>query len=154
MKKYYYLDGTNRFGPFALDELRQKNINRETKVWFQGLGDWQSAGTIPELNDILNLVPPPITITNLNINTMENLNNQTPPKSWLLESILVTLFCCLPLGIAGIVNASKVESRFYAGDINGANRYSSAAKQWTTTSFWLGIVIGVIYFFIAVIAEL
>ena len=33
----------------------------------------------------------------------------TPPKNWLVESILVTLFCCLPLGIAGIINASKVE---------------------------------------------
>src|SRR4029079_6010877 len=37
-----------------------------------------------------------------------------PPKSWLAESILVTLFCCMPFGIAGIVNASRVESRFYA----------------------------------------
>lgn len=154
MKKYYYSDGTNRFGPFTLDELRRKSITRETKVWFQGLGDWQSAGTIPELSDILNLVPPPITITNLNINTMDNLNNQTPPKTWLIESILVTLFCCLPLGIAGIINASKVESRFYAGDISGANRHSAAAKQWTTTSLWLGIVIGVIYFFVEVFAEL
>jgi len=33
----------------------------------------------------------------------------TPPKNWLVESILVTLFCCLPLGIAGIINASKEE---------------------------------------------
>jgi len=41
---------------------------------------------------------------------MENFNNQKPPKSWLVESILVTLFCCLPFGIAGIVNASRVES--------------------------------------------
>ena len=36
-----------------------------------------------------------------------------PPKNWLIESILVTLFCCLPLGIAGIINASKVEWTIY-----------------------------------------
>ena len=28
------------------------------------------------------------------------------PKTWLVESILVTLFCCLPFGIVGIVNAA------------------------------------------------
>ncbi len=69
----------------------------------------------------------------------------TPPKSWLVESILVTLFCCLPFGIAGIVNASKVESRFHAGDAPGAERASSQAKKWTQTGFWIGLIAGIIY---------
>ncbi len=76
---------------------------------------------------------------------MENLENQRPPKTWLVESILVTLFCCLPFGIAGIVEAAKVESRFYAGDIEGSNRSSANAKKWTTISFWAGIAGGIIY---------
>ena len=62
-----------------------------------------------------------------------------PPKSWMVESILVTLFCCLPFGIAGIVNASKVESKFYAGDIAGAKRASEEAGKWTKVSFFIGI---------------
>ncbi len=49
MKKYFYSDGTNNFGPFTLEELREKNITRETKVWFQELGEWKPAGTVPEL---------------------------------------------------------------------------------------------------------
>lgn len=69
----------------------------------------------------------------------------TAPKSWLAESILVTLFCCLPFGIVGIVNASKVESRFYAGDTDGALRASQEAKRWTVISFWVGIGITVLY---------
>lgn len=72
-------------------------------------------------------------------------NNQRPPKSWLVESILVTLFCCLPFGIVGIVNASRVESRFYAGDIDGANRASAEAGKWTKIAFWIGIAVGVLY---------
>ncbi|MFW6225202.1 MAG: CD225/dispanin family protein [Bacteroidota bacterium] len=76
---------------------------------------------------------------------MEDTTNKQPPKTWLAESILVTLFCCLPFGIAGIVNAAKVESRFYAGDTEGSQRASDNAKKWTTTGFWIGIVIGVIY---------
>ncbi len=85
---------------------------------------------------------------------MDNTNNQKPPKTWLVESILVTLFCCLPFGIAGIVNASKVESRFHSGDINGANMYSANAKKWTTISFWIGLVVGVISFILALVGEL
>src|SRR5690554_2752906 len=134
MKKYFYSDGTNNFGPFTIEELKEKKITRETKVWFQELGEWKPAGIVPEMDEIFKLVPPPIkkTNSNFNFNNMDNTNNQKPPKTWLVESILVTLFCCLPFGIAGIVNASKVESRFHSGDINGANMYSANAKKWTT----------------------
>lgn len=148
MKKYFYSDGTNNYGPFTLDELKEKKISRETKIWFQELGEWKSAGEVPELTEIFKLVPPSIAKTNYN--SMENLNNQKPPKTWLVESILVTLFCCLPFGIAGIVNAAKVESRFYAGDIEGANRSSADAKKWTTISFWIGIAVGVIYLIVVI----
>lgn len=63
-----------------------------------------------------------------------------PPKTWLAESILVTLFCCLPFGIVGIVHAAKVESAFGAGDHDGADRASAEAKKWTMIGFWVGIV--------------
>lgn len=80
---------------------------------------------------------------------MENTNNK-PPKTWLAESILVTLFCCLPLGIIGIVNASKVESRFYSGDIEEANRLSFVAKKWAVIGFWIGVVLWIIYLLIVI----
>ncbi|PTN09952.1 CD225/dispanin family protein [Mangrovibacterium marinum] len=72
--------------------------------------------------------------------------NQRPPKTWLVESILVTIFCCLPFGIAGIVNAAKVESRFYAGDIEGSQRSSNEAGKWTKIGFFIGIAGIAIYF--------
>jgi hypothetical protein len=75
-----------------------------------------------------------------------SLNNVTPqPKTWLVESILVTLFCCLPFGIAGIVNAANVSSRYGAGDYDGAMRASQQAGNWTKISFWIGIAGLVIY---------
>lgn len=61
------------------------------------------------------------------------------PKNWLVESILVTIFCCLPFGIAGIVFASQVNSKFDAGDFAGAERASKQAKTWTIVSFVIGI---------------
>jgi hypothetical protein len=69
----------------------------------------------------------------------------TPPKSWLVESILVTLLCCLPFGIAGIVNASKVEGRHYAGDTEGAIRAAEEAKKWTKVGFFIGLAVLVCY---------
>ncbi len=50
------------------------------------------------------------------------------PKNWLVESILVTIFCCLPFGIAGIVFASQVNSKYDAGDYAGAEKASRQAK--------------------------
>ncbi len=152
MQKYFYTDGTNSFGPITLEELRQKNISRETNVWYQELGTWKAAKDIPELQDLFKLVPPPITKSNSNFNSMDHLSNQRPPKTWLVESILVTLFCCLPFGIAGIVNASKVESKYYAGDVEGANRASAEAKKWTTVGVWIGVAVGILYFIAMMVA--
>lgn len=75
-----------------------------------------------------------------------------PPKNWLAESILVTLLCCLPFGIAGIVNAAQVSSKFAAGDYDGAIRASQEAGKWTKIGFWVGIgVIGLYILFFVVL---
>lgn len=166
MRKYFYTDGTNNFGPFTYEELREKNITRETYIWFQGLGEWSLAGKVAELNDLFKLVPPPRAesnatyierILNQPIPKVDNdsyATRQTPPKTWLVESILATLFCCLPFGIVGIINAAKVESRFYAEDFEGATRYSDNAKKWATISFWLGLVGGALTFIITFMGNL
>lgn len=69
----------------------------------------------------------------------------TPPKTWLVESILVTLFCCLPFGIVGIIKAASVESAFYAGRIEEAERASREARKWTLIGFWIGMASLLIY---------
>jgi hypothetical protein len=63
----------------------------------------------------------------------------SPPKNWLVESILVTIFCCLPFGVAGIVFASQVNSKWAAGDFAGAQQASKEAARWTKIGFWIGI---------------
>jgi hypothetical protein len=61
------------------------------------------------------------------------------PKNWLVESILVTIFCCLPFGIAGIVFASQVNSKYQTGDFAGALQASKEAGKWTKIGFWIGL---------------
>lgn len=68
------------------------------------------------------------------------------PKNWLVESILVTIFCCLPFGIAGIVFASQVNSKYDAGDYEGALKASKDAGKWTKIGFFVGIAAIIIAF--------
>jgi hypothetical protein len=67
------------------------------------------------------------------------------PKNWLVESILVTLFCCLPFGIAGIVFAAQVNSKFDIGDYEGAMNASKEAGKWTKIGFFIGIAVAIIW---------
>jgi len=65
---------------------------------------------------------------------------QSQPKNYLIESILVTIFCCQPFGIVGIVYASQVNSKFDAGDYQGAQTASKEAKKWMNWGIIAGIV--------------
>ncbi len=68
-----------------------------------------------------------------------------PPKSWLVESILVLLFCCLPFGIVGVVYASKVSGLYAAGRYAEAEQASQDAGKWTKIGFFCGLAVIVIY---------
>lgn len=61
------------------------------------------------------------------------------------ESILVTVFCCLPFGIAGIVFASRVSSLYAAGNYEAALQASKNAGKWTKIGFIVGLVAIVLY---------
>ncbi len=76
----------------------------------------------------------------------EMTNKPECPKTWLVESILVTIFCCLPLGIAGIVYASKVSSLYTMGNYEEALRASKEAGKWTKIGAGIGIAGIIIYF--------
>ncbi len=146
MSNYYYTDGTEKFGPFSLEELKNKGITKETKVWFHPMEDWKAAGEIPDMSILFGeqtyTTPPP---PKASPNQTQNITNQMPPKTWLVESILVTILCCLPFGIVGIVFASKVESLFYAGNIEAAKKASEDAGRWTKIGFWIGLSFALLY---------
>ena len=73
-------------------------------------------------------------------NQDSNMNsNSIPPKTWLVESILVTIFCCQILGIISIIYSAGVESKFYRGDIAGAESSSKTAKTLVIISVAFGI---------------
>jgi len=71
---------------------------------------------------------------------------QPMPKTWLVESILVTIlpfilcssFLSL-LGIIGIVYAAQVESFFNRGDYTASAESSRSAERWTKIAMWIAI---------------
>lgn len=64
---------------------------------------------------------------------------------YLVHSILVTLFCCLPLGIAAIVFAAQVNGKVQMGDVAGALESSRKARILVGWSFGLGLVATLLY---------
>ena len=71
--------------------------------------------------------------------------------NYLVQAILVTIFCCLPFGIVSIVFAAQVNGKLDAGDHAGAVNTSNNARTFAWISFGLGLAIWVIMFlFIAV----
>lgn len=69
--------------------------------------------------------------------------NQTP---YLVCSILATLFCCLPLGIVGIVYASKINSFLAIGNLIGAQEAAKKSKLFIILGAILGFVCIIAYF--------
>jgi hypothetical protein len=87
-------------------------------------------------------------------NTILDQNTQgrpVQPKNYLVESILVTLFCCFPPGIVAIINASKVDSRYASGDFDGAQQASDEAKKWMKYAL-IGSVVFIVLYLIFVFA--
>lgn len=75
-----------------------------------------------------------------------NPGNQEPmPSTYLIWSILCTVFCCFIPGIVAIVFSSQVSSKYYVGDIDGAKKASQNAQIWIIVSFVLGVISTTLY---------
>lgn len=61
-------------------------------------------------------------------------------KNYLVESILVTIFCCMPLGVVAIIFAAQVDSQLRSGNYAQALDSSNKARTFATISFVLGIL--------------
>lgn len=70
---------------------------------------------------------------------------QPSVSNYLVQAILVTIFCCLPFGIVAIVYAAQVNGKLAGGDYDGAIDSSKKAKMWSWISFGVGLVFVVIW---------
>lgn len=58
--EYYILKDGQYVGPFPKDQLIANGLKHDTMVWRQGLTIWTRADLMRELDDVLNMAPPPL----------------------------------------------------------------------------------------------
>ena len=78
-------------------------------------------------------------------------SSQPDVPNYLVQAILTTIFCCLPLGIVSIVYAAQVNGKVAAGDHAGASESSRNARMWAWISFAAGLVLIVGYLILVVV---
>lgn len=70
---------------------------------------------------------------------------ETMPDTYLIWSVLATVFCCFIPGIVAIVYSTMVSSKYYAKDYEGAKRASKLAQYWIIASVVLGVITAAVY---------
>lgn len=146
--KYYIVKDNQRLGPMELSELSNFTITADTLVWHEGMTDWAAAGTMPELAQVITPgVPPQAPYAPQQPKASQQPYAATQPKTYLTEAILVTLFCCMPLGIVSIIKATQVSSAMARGDYEAALQASAEARKWVK---W-GFIGGLVYLVISII---
>lgn len=69
-----------------------------------------------------------------------------PVPTKLVQSILVTIFCCQIFGIVAIVYSAIAMGKNSAGDYAGAQEAAKKANMWAWIGFGIGLVVVIGYF--------
>ena len=72
------------------------------------------------------------------------------PPNHLVAAIMVTIFCCLPLGIAAIVKSAQVNGLWAQGLYFEAELAAESAKKFAIWAVVAGVIVTVIYILLAV----
>ncbi len=70
--------------------------------------------------------------------------------TYLVQAILVTIFCCHPFGIVAIVFAAIATSHLSSGNPTAAVTAANNARTWCWIAFWCGLawVLFVLFFMV------
>lgn len=63
---------------------------------------------------------------------------------------IISLFCCLPLGVVGVIFAAQVNGKVATGDIPGAMDSSKKAKLFSFLAIGLGLA-GIICYILMIV---
>ncbi|MCH5222004.1 MAG: CD225/dispanin family protein [Muribaculaceae bacterium] len=179
MKIWIFLDGQQQ-GPFSLEELLDKPVDQNTKVWFEGLPKWYPAGSLDELrplfdgslahnaneindterqqNDADNTLSETsqLEVNNGEVSAAENtptskyapgtfirpknLPDEPCPPTYIGWSIFLTICCCSPISLAGLVASICVSTFYNNGRIDRARKASEIAAWLIMVAIALGII--------------
>ena len=87
------------------------------------------------------------------VNPQEYVALTKPIPNYLAQSIIVTLCCCMPLGIPAIVFAAQANGKIQGGDRKGAIESSKNAKIFFHLSLWTGLASYLLLFLVYALEE-
>lgn len=145
--QYYYVDNNGfQAGPVYPKEFGKLGVNKNTLVWRNGMTKWLPAGQLSELSfcfrqNVQAVKTTPIIKPQPPKNTQQQplQNTQQRPDNFMVWAILSTIFCCIPTGIAAIVNANDVDTLWYEGKHQKSIEAMKDARKWTFISLGIGI---------------
>ncbi|MDE6300208.1 MAG: CD225/dispanin family protein [Muribaculaceae bacterium] len=144
MKIWIYLNGLQQ-GPYTIDQLRLLPLTPETPVWYEGLPEWTPAAQAPAIaawfsgGDVVAPAPSETDATPASGQQSVYTASAAPsapeppvverrPPTYMVWCILLTVLCCSPLALAGIITGAISSSRYNEGRYDAARRLSEATE--------------------------
>ena len=138
---YIVIGGDGReYGPKVevevVEWIVQGRLNAASRIKEVGSNEWQTLGTLSAFQTELKSAA--------TIGSQIHQHTDETIPSYMVQAILVTFFCCMPLGIPAIIFASRVDGLIRMGNYTEARECSNKAKLWCWIGFGLGIPANII----------
>lgn len=179
---WYYATNGQQNGPVSKEQLIQLfqggEVSGSDLVWndtmtdwvpFQSVGELNPAGDAPAAEAAVEESAPsaaePVASTPSSTgSTLTPAASATaasasiPPgekiPTYLWQSIVCLVLCCLPAAIPALIFATKVEPAQKAGDIAAAQEASAKAKMWCWIAFGVGLLANLFFFAMGIIGAI
>ncbi|WFO15806.1 DUF4339 domain-containing protein [Cellulophaga baltica 4] len=137
MKRYFIVIDEEQKGPFSIEQIAEKNINKNTLVWNETFEDWIEAGKVEDFEYILKKSPPPIPKIGIEekavkvILTKEKVTKPKKDYSKTIESLFKLLLLSFVFGV--IV---YFISAFGVYDTTKFDNYNWSSVRYDGTTGW------------------
>lgn len=179
MKIWIYINGQQE-GPYTLEELLDKPVDENTKVWFEGLAKWYPAGALEQMRPLFDgsLTNPQHTesetaepaevetetdttvVTVVDTEAEEPAAEEKPaskyapgrrfskqslpdepcPPTYIGWTVFLTICCCSPVSLAGLIASICVSSYYNSGRLRQARKASEVAAWLIMAAIALGMI--------------
>lgn len=165
--EWYYASNGQQKGPVSQEELiglfERGEVSASDLVWNDSMTDWIAYGSVAELNAAAistdsgpesAAAPPPMEDPTpaLTAAVPQQPGEKIPTYLW--QSIVCLVLCCLPAAVVALIFAVKVEPAVQRGDLEAAKEASSKAKMWCWIAFGVGLVANIIFFMLGIVGAI
>ena len=117
MKKFYLHNGKDQEGPFDIDDLKAKNITKETSIWYDGISEWTTAEKIADLNALFKTrIPPPFTAKTIIANQPIKNKSRVGRTIFIMVGLLIII-------VGGFLVVNNINSNSGSGIRTGGDTY-------------------------------